>query len=117
MNNSTAHSVITNTYDYETCKEIVNHGCVSGVCNQHIYYADTIAFFDKYEDEVLTYIEDVLERDTLVKLFKDADADLGMYKNLCTWTFIELVAMDVVNEMDAIEYEQNQLIESYMQPA
>ena len=117
MNNSTAHSVITNTYDYETCKEIVNHGCVSGVCNQHIYYADTIAFFDKYEDEVLTYIEDVLERDTLVELFEQADANLDQYKNSCTWTFIELVAMDVVTEMEQIEYEQDQLIESYMQPA
>ena len=117
MNNSTAHSVITNTYDYETCKEIVNHGCVSGVCFKHIYYADTISFFDKYEDEVLTYIEDVLERDTLVELFEQADANLDQYKNLCTWTFIELVAMDVVNEMEAIEYEQDTLIESYMQPA
>ena len=26
------------TYDYETCKEIVDHGCQSGVCHEHIYW-------------------------------------------------------------------------------
>ena len=60
--NNEGRKVITDIYDYETCKEIVNNGCVSGVCSQHIYYAD------------------------------------------------------VVTEMEKIEYEQNALIESYMQP-
>ena len=40
--NATAYQIIKDTYDYETCKEIVSHGCKSGVCSEHIYYADTI---------------------------------------------------------------------------
>ena len=114
--NNEARKLITDTYDYNTCKEIVSNGCVSGVCSEHIYYADTISFFDKYEDEILTEITEVLGDDTLVDLFKSGGRDLTQYKNDCVWTFIELVAMDVVTEMERIEYEQDELIESYMLP-
>ena len=117
MNNQPAFKELCNTYDLEQMQEIVNHGCQSGVCSQHIYYADTISFFDKHEDEIYSELEECFGVDTLVEIFTQSDANLDQYKNSCTWTFIELVAMDVVNEMDAIEYEQNQLIESYMQPA
>ena len=82
------------TYDYETCKEIVNHGCQSGVCSKHIYYGDTIGFFEKYEDEVLDYIESSYGTEFLVDLFKDADADLTTYKNNVTWCFIEMIAFE-----------------------
>ena len=114
--NNEGRKVITDTYDVETCKEIVNNGCISGVCSQHIHYVDTISFFDKYEGEVLSEIKDILGVDTLVDIFKYHDADYDAYRNDCVWSFIELVAMDVVTEMEKIEYEQNELIESYMQP-
>ena len=112
--NNEGRKVITDMYDYETCKEIVNNGCVSGVCSQHIYYADTISFFDKYEREILSEITEILGVDTLVDIFKEHDACYDAYRNDCTWTFIELVAMDVVTEMEKIEYEQDQEIEDYM---
>ncbi len=114
--NNEGRKVITDLYDFETCKEIVNNGCVSGVCSQHIYYADTISFFDKYEGEILSEITEILGVDTLVDIFKEHDADYNAYRNDATWTFIELVAMDVVTEMERIEYEQDELIESYMLP-
>ena len=47
---------IKETYTLEDFKEIANHGCQSGVCSQHIYYGDTIKFFDKYADEVTNYV-------------------------------------------------------------
>ena len=28
-------------YDLSTCKDVVQHGCVSGVCHKHIYYGQT----------------------------------------------------------------------------
>ena len=93
-----AFDTILNTYDLETCKEIVNHGCESGVCSQHIYYADTIKFFDNYEEELTDYFTDNYDWDFLVNLFKDADADLAVYKNSVTWAFIELTAMEAVND-------------------
>ena len=114
--NNEGRDELLSTYDTETLSEVVNHGCKSGVCSEHIYYADTISFFDKYEDEILTEITEVLGDDTLVDLFKSGGRDLTQYKNDCVWTFIELVAMDVVTEMERIEYEQDELIESYMLP-
>ena len=88
------------TYDYETCKEIVDHGCQSGVCSQHIYYGDTIKFFDTYADEVTEYIKDVLGVEHLSETLQSNDGNLDLYKNDLTWTFIELVAMHVVDDYE-----------------
>ena len=89
------------TYDKETMEEIVNHGCSSGVCFKHIYYGDTISFYDKYEDAILDYFADNYDTEFLVDLFKDADASLEVYKNNVTWVYIQSVAFQVTE--DAIE--------------
>ena len=112
--NNEGRDVLLKEYDQEELQAIANHGCSDGVCFKHIYYGDTIAFFDKYEAEILSEITEILGVDTLVDIFKEHDADYNAYRNDCTWTFIELVAMDVVTEMERIEYEQDELIESYM---
>ena len=101
------------TYDYETCKEIVDHGCQSGVCSQHIYYGDTIEFFTKYPDEITGYIKDILGVEVLKELFNRNDGDLDMYMNDMTWTFIELVAMLVVDEKEEQELNDDRIIEGY----
>ena len=97
--NATAQQIIKDTYDYETCKEIVSHGCKSGVCSEHIYYADTISFFDEHEDEIVAFIIDSVGADGLGEILAKNDGDLDMYKNDCTWCFIEFVAMDVLDEV------------------
>ena len=89
---------IKDVYDKETLKEIAHHGCQSGVCSEHIYYADTIKFFDNHEDEVVEYISDIYGTEFLVELFEDADADLGVYKNNVTWCFIEMLAFQYEDE-------------------
>ncbi len=114
--NNEARDEIIKVYSTNELTEIANNGCVTGAATHHIYYKDTISFFDKYEAEILSEITDILGVDTLVSIFKEHDACYDAYRNDCTWTFIELVAMDVVTEMEKIEYEQNALIESYMQP-
>ena len=88
---------IKDVYDKETLKEIANHGCQSGVCSQHIYYADTIKFFDNHEDEIVEYVSDNYGTEFLVELFEKADADLGVYKNNVTWCFIEMIAFELTN--------------------
>ena len=87
------------TYDKETMEEIVTHGCQSGVCSEHIYYADTIKFYDKYEDEIMDYFTNNYDSDFLVSLFKDADASLTVYKNSVTWAYIEAISVDVLSEV------------------
>lgn len=89
---------IKETYTVEELKEIANHGCQSGVCSQHIYYGDTISFFETYEDEITDYIESCYGIEFLVDMFKDADANLRYYKNNITWCFIEMIAMEVEDE-------------------
>ena len=93
-----AAKAVKDIYSLEDLKEIADHGCQSGVCSQHIYYGDTIKFFDKYEDEITNYFTDNYDWDFLVNLFKDADANLTVYKNSVTWAFIESVAFEAVEE-------------------
>ena len=102
----TAFDVIKDTYDYETCKEIVNHGCESGVCSQHIYYADTIRFFEQYPDEITRELVDNFGVEFLKEVFNNNDANLDYYMNDLTWTFIELVAMRVVDEFESTTQEE-----------
>ena len=96
MNDATKE--ILSTYDMDTLKEIADHGCGSGVCSQHIYYGDTIKFYDTYEDEITEYIRDAYSTNFLVEMFSDSDATLSLYKNSVTWCFIEMIAFEVVND-------------------
>ena len=96
----TAFDTIIDTYDYEQCKEIVNHGCKSGVCSQHIYYGDTVEFFTKYPDEITGYIRDNLGVEAMKLAFNNNDGNLDSYMNDMTWMFIELVAMHVVDDYE-----------------
>ena len=86
------------------------------MCSEHIYYADTVAFFDKYEGEILDLIHVRYGVDELVSIFKRSDACYEMYRNECTWLFIENVATDVVIDNEESEYAEDQLIEEYMKP-
>ena len=109
-----AIQTIKATYDYDQCKEIVDHGCQSGVCSEHIYYGDTIKIFNTYADEISEYIKDVLGIDALSETLRENDGNLDMYRNDLTWTFIELVAMLVVDEKDEQELNDNKVVGNYM---
>ena len=85
------------TYDKETMQQIADWGCSSGVCRQHIYYGDTIKFYDKYEEEITEYFRDNYGTEFLVELFKDADGWLTQYKNSVTWAYIESIAFNLVD--------------------
>ena len=103
---SSAYDVIKDTYDYETCKDIVEHGCASGVAHDHIYYKDTISFFNKYEVEMTVYITDTLGDEAIDSLWNQNTSNITGYKNAVTWSFIELVAMNIVDVMDAYEDDE-----------
>ena len=102
----TAFDNIKEIYDYEDSKEIVNHGCQSGVCFQHIYYGDTIKFFDNHEDEIIEYIADTLGGDMNEQLWNDNPCHINGYKNQTVWAFIELVAMTTVDEYESTTCEE-----------
>ena len=87
---------ILQTYNKEELKEIADHGCQSGVCSQHIYYGDTVQFYDTFETDIMDELVLNYGTEFLVDLFKDADACLDIYKNHVCWAFIEMVAMELV---------------------
>ena len=93
-------------YDYEDAKQIVTSGCQSGVCFKHIYYADTIEFFNKYPDEITEYIVDHAGTELLVNIFTANDASLNHYINDVVWCYIELVADQIVNEFESTTCEE-----------
>ena len=97
---------IRNTYSYEDAKEIVNNGCESGVCFKHIYYADTIGFFNKYPDEITRYVVDTIGIDFLKETLERHDGDLDCYLNDLTWAFIELVAGEIVDDYESTTCEE-----------
>jgi len=96
----TAFESIRETYELETLREIVEHGCVSGVAHSHIYYSDTIKFFDEYEDEIIEYIADTLGGEFNEELWANNPCNITGYKNDTTWTYIELVASQLVDEYE-----------------
>ena len=110
---------ILSVYNKEELKEIADHGCQSGVCSQHIYYGDTIQFYDTYENEIIPYFTDEYGVEFLVDLFKESllGGDLAIYKNNVCWAFIESVAFIAVDEEDERLRQEEIKIEEYMQPA
>tara|TARA_R100001594_G_scaffold146751_1_gene198619 strand:+ start:1056 stop:1532 length:477 start_codon:yes stop_codon:yes gene_type:complete len=114
--NNEGRDELLSTYDTESLSEIANHGCKSGVCSEHIYYGDTITFFDKYEAEILDLIHIRYGSDTLVDIFKQHDACYDAYRNDCCWLFIENVAQDVIQTLENEQLSEDEMIESYMQP-
>ena len=97
---------IKETYSYEDAKEIVNHGCESGVCFKHIYNADTVGFFNKYPDDITRYVVDTIGIDFLKETLERHDGDLDCYLNDLTWAFIELVAGEIVDEHESTTCEE-----------
>lgn len=101
-----AFDTIKDTYDYETCKEIANHGCQSGVCHEHIYYGDTVKFFEQHAEEITRELVDNFGTDFLKETFNSNDANLTCYMNDLTWAFIELSAMRIVDEIENTTQEE-----------
>jgi hypothetical protein len=98
---------IKSDYTLEELKEIANHGCESGVCTKHIYYGDTVQFYDTYEVQILDELVLNYGYEFLVELFGDANANLTWYKNAVVWAFIELTAIE------AVEDQQHEYAMSY----
>ena len=101
-----AFDTIKNEYDIDTLREIVEHGCVSGVANNHIYYYETVSFFDEYEDEIIEYIADTLGEEINEDIWNNNTNHINGYKNDIVWLYIELVANTLVEQYEDITCEE-----------
>ena len=93
-----AKETILGTYSEEELQDIVDHGCASGCAKNHIYYTETVKFFEKYSDEIEDYIREGLGAEELVLIRENNEGNLEGYKNDCAWTYIELLAIETVEE-------------------
>ncbi len=105
-NSLSAFDSIKTTYDIDTLREIYNHGCSSGVATSHIYYTETISFFDNNEEEIISLISDTMGEDYPSEVFKNSNNCLDTFKNDMCWIFIELVAMQLVDEFESTTNEE-----------
>ena len=106
---------IKSDYDYEDAKQIVTSGCQSGVCFKHIYYADTVEFFNKYPDEITEYIVDTSGIDFMKSVFDFHNGWLDGYMNDLTWAFIESVCIEIVDEYESTTCEELSNANRYLQ--
>ena len=102
----TAFDSVRDSYDIETLREIRDHGCESGVAHDHIYYKDTIKFFDEYEDEIVEYIADTLGGEFNEELWNNNPCNITGYKNDSAWCYVELVASHLIDEYEDTTQEE-----------
>ena len=80
-----------NDYDNKTSifTDVLYHGCVSGIVGELIYYSDTIAFYNKYRNEIN-------------ELLAESMANIGFYNpsNLFgdRWEESDPLANDITNQ-------------------
>ena len=107
MNNyPAAKQEIYNSYDIDTLRGISEHGCVSGIAHDHIYYRDTIAFFDTHEDEIIDYIGDNYGSEINEELWNNNSCNITGYKNDTVWTYVELIARELIDEFESTTCEE-----------
>ena len=104
--------VIKNQYTIDELNDIVEHGCASGCASNHIYYTDTVSFYDEYSDDINDYIRDAIGSEFLTETFDNNEGNLTGYKNDIVWSFIELYAMEL---LDNINNEEMEITGSYTQ--
>ena len=101
--------VIKNQYTTDELNDIVEHGCASGCAHQHIYYSDTVSFFDEHEHAICDYIRDAIGSEFLTESFDNNEGYLTGYKNDIVWTFIELYAMELIDNINNEELDLDSL--------
>jgi len=99
---SDPHDYLCDTYDTETCKDIVNHGCISGCATSHITYKDTNEFFDEYEDLIYDRFENIFDESIVKAAVNAGMTNIMDIKNWCTWWFIEDYAQMAVDAAEPV---------------
>ena len=101
-----AYETIQDVYDIETLTAIRDHGCVSGVAHDHIYYSDTEKFYDEHSEEIIEYIADTLGGEHNEQIWNDNPLFVEGFKNDMVWTFIEIVAGELVEQYEDTTCEE-----------
>lgn len=90
-------------------KDVLQHGCVSGMVSELIYYRDTLDFFKKYRKDIVSLLNESLDQTgytSPAELFGekwDNDDPLAEEENninLLSWFAFEETVYRIANELE-----------------
>ena len=84
------HEILT-LYTQGELENISKGGCVSGAAPHHITYTETSDFYNRHEDEILDFLENVTGENPLQVYIKDSNT-VRQLQNKIVWAFIDLLA-------------------------
>ena len=108
--------VISNWQDYDDKKsiftDVLNYGCQSGVVGELIYYSDTMAFYEKYREEINELLSNLMNECgfyDLSSLFRDKwDKEDPLIndctnQNLLAWFGFEETLRNIGQNFEALQ--------------
>ena len=94
------------TQEKETIEDVVQHGCSGGTISELIYYADTSAFYQKYQDEIWDKLDNTradMGLDSILKLIAtfhgNVSSDLQL-QNLLAWWAAKITCQEICMDWD-----------------
>jgi len=94
---------IEEAYESNALRNIVEQGCVNGAASIHIYYKDTIAFHDEFEEEIWNLVDGFAEDQGVSALEFISSLNghkmvggIDQLKNLLCWWAIEETAREIL---------------------
>tara|TARA_A100001011_G_scaffold162576_1_gene171049 strand:+ start:114 stop:473 length:360 start_codon:yes stop_codon:yes gene_type:complete len=102
---------LLDTQERSTIEDVTRHGCSGGTISELIYYRDTSAFYEKYEDEIWDKLYDaanncgsksILHFIASLNGAKDVGCDVGL-SNLLAWWATEVICQEICMDWDTDE--------------
>jgi len=75
-------------------RDLAQHGCISGMVSDLVYYTDTHAFFDRHYDEIERLREEIEES------LGEPLPISGDLKNALAWFAFEQTAMSIARDLE-----------------
>lgn len=96
---------ILNIYDKDELRNIYQNGCINGAASCHVYYMQTVAAYERHEEEIWDVIVSLaqgcgcspLEFLCHLKGFNKVYSPTE-FKNFLVWCCIEQIALEAVLE-------------------
>ena len=86
--------------DLSEVNDVATHGCISGVSG-FIYHTECAEFFDAHEDSIEDVCYDMLGKDWMATLTKQADiASILELKTQAVWFVVEAYCQQVMIEIE-----------------
>lgn len=89
------------------CQEILEHGCANGTVGSMVYYSDTVAFFDKYADDIYDLIDNYGPDEFLQLVLSSVNTtevilNCDTAKNKIAWLAYEEIAYELSNALEEL---------------